>query len=110
MACNKLEEIIEFADNQIKKWEKMAEEPSKWDKCFPSQCRARANEAELFRDKVLSILDRIKDIDKVTGTVTELLKSGVSLDLIIERLERGHGSKHWWWKQKRKRDQDNHDG
>lgn len=87
MACNKLEEIIEFADSQIKKWEKMAEEPSKWDKCFPSQCHARVNEANLFKDKVLSIISRIKDIDKIASVAARLLETGMPLDLIVQRLE-----------------------
>lgn len=64
MMRDELQEIIEFADSEIEKWKKLAEKPSKtarWDKCFPSQCLAKAKEAGLFRLKALSILGRAKD-------------------------------------------------
>lgn len=50
---------------------------------------------------------RGEDIDKVAGVAARLLAIGVPVDLICERLEIGYGEEHWWWKQRRKRDQDN---
>ena len=47
------------------------------------------------------------DVERVVRLVKRLLAIGVPVGAICRRLEIMHGEIHWWWKQKRKRDQDN---